>query len=716
MRQTIVETVEAPRLQDVTTAAFVAFAQQRAIYVRKVEEKNQDSGIAIALTSYRNSIPDSILRLFIVAKWVPVSAIADITEAHLEQVVKDHSRVAPVDYDLAYLERKLQDRKLWKPTRGAGPKQQVWKLCLGYTSKLEACGYAEFIDRHPKIAVHHLLKRLTHKQLRSRMLLALRLRKVELENDFSAFMCTVAKEAEAVDRVEVARGLGGNGSDSDSDRSSTERRRKRRRRERRSSPSGERTPKHPKSREKDQGRHKMPSGGSKRKREQTGELPDCLNTKCDKKQFVNNCDITSDSDKKRLKQEYFEKKRRKEDRVGRVQEPVSEDNPSLFSASFLNGGVESAVMADQGSDVTVMPPWLLSDLLKADPSLPVSSLDWSMQLGNANKEAPPLSCKRVVTVDCELRIRHGDRLLLRGMKWLVSDEDMAHAYIGHHFLSALGLDNRVLMAAARDWLGSVVEVPEMLQEAGCADGPCASSAVSIQSILADRGMDWGRTYHSFGGDEDDKLEDSGVYVDLGEDPPGIVDAALSNLVEQARASGVSDDGATRLESLLTRYKAVFRVRLGKAPPADVPPMRVRLQPGCKAVRVKARRYSPEQRRFLDKYVDTLRAMDFVVDLPTAEWQAAPLLVPKPNSAAKFRLAVDLRPVNAATIKEAWPMPHLDSEVQDFSGSTCFAGLDFVSGYWQLPVHPDSYTSCGIVTPRGVVASKRVLPGLANATS
>ena len=82
----------------------------------------------------------------------------------------------------------------------------------------------------------------------------------------------------------------------------------------------------------------------------------------------------------------------------------------------------------------------------------------------------------------------------------------------------------------------------------------------------------------------------------------------------------------------------------------------------------------------------------------------------------MRLAVDLRPVNAATLKEAWPMPHLEAEVNDFAASKCLACLDFVSSYWQLPLDPDSYSACGIVTPRGIVASKRVLPGLANAAA
>ena len=144
-------------------------------------------------------------------------------------------------------------------------------------------------------------------------------------------------------------------------------------------------------------------------------------------------------------------------------------------------------------------------------------------------------------------------------------------------------------------------------------------------------------------------------------------------------------------------------------------MRVQLLPHKRPVKVKARRYPPHQRAFLNAYVKQLVEMKFLVPNPEAEWQAAPILVPKPGSKAKLRMAIDLRPVNAATVKQSWLMPHIDSEVQDFARSMCLAVLDFCSGYWQLPVHPDSYGSCGIVCPNGVYSSTRALPGLTNST-
>lgn len=67
----------------------------------------------------------------------------------------------------------------------------------------------------------------------------------------------------------------------------------------------------------------------------------------------------------------------------------------------------------------------------------------------------------------------------------------------------------------------------------------------------------------------------------------------------------------------------------------------------------------------------------------AEWQSAPLVVPKFISKAGMCLAVYLRLANAATIKEAWTMSHLDAEVNDFATSQCFVCLDVFSSYWQL---------------------------------
>jgi len=117
---------------------------------------------------------------------------------------------------------------------------------------------------------------------------------------------------------------------------------------------------------------------------------------------------------------------------------------------------------------------------------------------------------------------------------------------------------------------------------------------------------------------------------------------------------------------------------------------------------------------LEKYTDKLLEMGFLVLNPSSAWAAAPNIVPKPKSAAKYRMTIDLRPINSATVPETWPMPNVEAEASDFQGSTCFAVLDFVSGYWQLPLDKDSQHLHSFITPRGVVSPTRTQQGSRNA--
>lgn len=144
-------------------------------------------------------------------------------------------------------------------------------------------------------------------------------------------------------------------------------------------------------------------------------------------------------------------------------------------------------------------------------------------------------------------------------------------------------------------------------------------------------------------------------------------------------------------------------------------MRIDLITEKRPVNATLRSYIAPQRAFINKYVDKLLEMGFYKPNPNAEWQKDPLLVPK-RSKETFRTTIDLRPVNAATITPAWNMPNLEAEIQDFAGNGFFASIDIVSGYFKLPVHPESYNACGVICPTRNCSSTRVLQGLKNAVA
>ena len=80
----------------------------------------------------------------------------------------------------------------------------------------------------------------------------------------------------------------------------------------------------------------------------------------------------------------------------------------------------------------------------------------------------------------------------------------------------------------------------------------------------------------------------------------------------------------------------------------------------------------------------------------------------------LRCCVDYRLLNAATIKDTYPLPRIDATLDALSGSTWFSTLDLKSGYHQIILseadRPKTAFSCG-----NGLWQWRVMPfGLSNA--
>ncbi len=78
----------------------------------------------------------------------------------------------------------------------------------------------------------------------------------------------------------------------------------------------------------------------------------------------------------------------------------------------------------------------------------------------------------------------------------------------------------------------------------------------------------------------------------------------------------------------------------------------------------------------------------------------------------YRLTIDYRPVNSATVPTCGPCltsrpSYLTSEHRPLPA------LTFCSGYWQLPLHPESQPLFAFMTPVGVVMPTRTTQGACN---
>ena len=95
-----------------------------------------------------------------------------------------------------------------------------------------------------------------------------------------------------------------------------------------------------------------------------------------------------------------------------------------------------------------------------------------------------------------------------------------------------------------------------------------------------------------------------------------------------------------------------------------------------------------------------------------DWCAPMVPVVKPNG--KVRICVDLRKLNEAVKRERYILPTLEDIAPKLAGAKVFSKLDASSGYWQIPLHPDSSRLTTFITPSGRFCFRRLPFGITSA--
>eukprot|EP00737_Agarophyton_chilense_P000949 gb/GEZJ01001057.1/.p1 GENE.gb/GEZJ01001057.1/~~gb/GEZJ01001057.1/.p1 ORF type:complete len:583 (-),score=92.79 gb/GEZJ01001057.1/:1849-3597(-) len=570
VRQTIISNLEAPRLQGVATKHFTYFLKLRELYEKQISEKNRELGLTITPTSFKASIDDSLLKIFITAEWISATAVSEITEDELTKCIKERASFKPEGNDLFRIENIIRNVKMDMSLKEA--EGRVWTLQYPYVTVLEAAGMQDLPEQKPHIAIKHILKRVKPPRLRTRMKNIVEWRKDEgfEKKDFGAFMRELAKQAKKLEEELETEGS----QESDTDNSETDSGATRRHGGKSGQKNKQRVGKKRSRQDEEKTASSKDSPASKKAK---ADLPPCLNPKCDGHHFISKCPNSSEDVKDTLRKEYRERK--KAGRRNRADIPASkptnggvkkgslhrfgaeiiDSHSSLFSAYFFQGAVETVVLGDQGADTNVIPMAVFQKIRKADPNCPIQALNpphiYTGIAALASLKAAPqpkpniLLCKKQVELDVHLRIRHGTQLVLRSVTWKIADTDLDCVIIGRQVLQALGCDNKAILAAACDQHNGIINIPEALERDS--NLRHAQGSGTIASLLQSG------TFHSSATEGDDGLEDTNEYIDLGDDDQSVIDEGVSNLVDKAKENGMSENGIVKLANLVEKYKQVF---------------------------------------------------------------------------------------------------------------------------------------------------------------
>ncbi|KAG2985166.1 hypothetical protein PC121_g23239 [Phytophthora cactorum] len=126
---------------------------------------------------------------------------------------------------------------------------------------------------------------------------------------------------------------------------------------------------------------------------------------------------------------------------------------------------------------------------------------------------------------------------------------------------------------------------------------------------------------------------------------------------------------------------IWRLQLGKIPPAKVNPLKIRLKEGASAIKSKPRRYPPVVRAFLREFDSKLVELGWVYEIPSSRWASPVLPVCKHGMGDdKYHLTCDCRLVNDLTEALISPMPHMMTLLEHTRGKQHYGLFDLLKGF------------------------------------
>lgn len=173
---------------------------------------------------------------------------------------------------------------------------------------------------------------------------------------------------------------------------------------------------------------------------------------------------------------------------------------------------------------------------------------------------------------------------------------------------------------------------------------------------------------------------------------------------------VSDEQKETLLQLLNKYRDCFALNMQELGLTNVSEMTIRLSDNT-PVNYRPYRLPFSERAKVREMIGELMANDIVRE-SNSPYSSPIVLVRKKNN--EYRLCVDYRALNKKTIKDSYPMPVIDDQLDRLSGNSWFTSLDLASGYYQIPVSEQSRQFTAFVTPDGHYEYTRMPFGIVNA--
>jgi len=137
-----------------------------------------------------------------------------------------------------------------------------------------------------------------------------------------------------------------------------------------------------------------------------------------------------------------------------------------------------------------------------------------------------------------------------------------------------------------------------------------------------------------------------------------------------------------------------------------------IEENSRPIREPQRRMNRNLREIVKEELQKILNVNFIYLISDSRWVSPLVIVPKKNG--KWRVCIDYKELNKATLKDHFLLPFIDQVLGILAGKKYFSFLDGFSGYNQIQVAPEDQDKTTFTCPWGTF-SYGVLPfGLCNA--
>jgi hypothetical protein len=163
--------------------------------------------------------------------------------------------------------------------------------------------------------------------------------------------------------------------------------------------------------------------------------------------------------------------------------------------------------------------------------------------------------------------------------------------------------------------------------------------------------------------------------------------------------------------VVREFPDVFSEELPGMPPDREVEFVIDLLPGTAPISKWPYMMSVEELKELKKQLTELQEAGYI-HLSSSPWRAPVLFVQKKDGSQ--RMCVDYKSLNDVTIKNKYPLPHIEDLFDQMRGARVFSKIDLRSGYHQMKIRPSDIPKTAFSTRYGLYEFTVMSFGLTNA--